>query len=750
LATPSQHQSGEPQDNDGSGSRASPASVFGKPAPPPEENPLPGNGNVASSARHHVVPGVGEFLSDGILDWEKVVDTLPFGLIVFNVKQEALYRNQTCLKLLGHDILDCDGVEDWLGKMCPDPDHKEKVISSWRRHVWRKKSTRIYTLKIADGKAREIEFRASIQEDGGLALMMQDVTLAKRTEDTVRLGKLKFRVLFSNLTDGAVLVDKSGRILDVNPAFLKFLELPLSDLRLTPISDLIHPRDAELLREAEMEILSKDNLSCDDKFRREVSLRTKSAEKRSNISFCPVVSHEGDYSMGVYIFQAPEPISLPENAAGKIKELAEKAQALLNAVPDLILLINRDKTIADFAAPAKPWEELPISEEWIGQPMGERWPTLGELLDQTYKRVFDQKKSIHAELHNNGNDAGSFIVTLAPCGKEQAMAVVQNITKIKSLEKSQRWHQQLFLHSKDAVIRADGEGIVHEINTAASELLGSSSEQVAGKKLSRYYTETSQQAEVFDRELTGHLSTKESWVSEQTLYGPDGSQEDVISLILPVENEGETLTLLNIISQKETPKEEIRTPQVEKRQHQFRNQLQMVTSLFALENQDKAGRSTGLKWQVRLRSLAQSYPYNDDGGVWVVPLLRSLADEVSSLSGRGPGCREIVITGPESLTISPEISTPFSLLAGEIMRMVISTARKNPGPKLYLDLERCAHGEVSLSVKPGSSGKLFSPSQQAEAETLEILAQQLRGQLRASQNAENVGSLQLIFDAQAG
>ncbi len=748
MATPSHHQSGEPQDNDGSGSRASPPSVFGKPAPPPEENSLPGNGNVVSSGRHHVVPGVAGILSDGILDWEKVVDTLPFGLIVFNVKQEALYRNQTCLDLLGYDILECDGVEDWLGKMCPDPGHKEKVISSWRRHVWRKKSTRAYTLKIADGKAREIEFSASIQDEGGLALMMQDVTLAKRTEDTVRLGKLKFRVLFSNLSDGVVLVDKSGRILDANPAFLKILELPLSDLRLTPISDLIHPRDAELLRKAETEILSKEDLSCKDKLRREVSVRTKTTEKQSHISLCPVVSHEGDYSMGVYIFQEPGPKNTPANAAGKVKELAEKAQALLNAVPDLILLINRDKTIADFAPPAKLWKELPISDEWIGELTGDKWPTLGELLDQTYERVFDRKKSIHAELHNNGNGPGDFIVTLAPCGEEQAMAVVQNVTKIKSLEKSQRWHQALFTHSKDAVIRADGEGIIQEINSAASELLGVSSEEVTGKKLSRYYTETSQHAGVFDRELTEHLSTKEGWVSELTLFSPDGSREEVNSLILPVECEGETLALLNIISRKENLNEETPAPQAEKSQHQFRNQLQMVTSLFALENQDEAGRSTSLKWQVRLRSLAQSYPHTDDGDVWVVPLLRSLADEVSSLSGRGPGCREIVVTGPESLTISEEISTPFSLLVGEIMRMVISPAEKNPGPKLFLDLERCAHGEISLSVKPGSSGKLFSPVQQAEAETLEILARQLRGRLRASLNEENVGSLQVIFDAE--
>ncbi len=689
-----------------------------------------------------------ELLATGGLEWSKIIDSLPIGLVVFNAKQEVLFGNQAYLDLLGYDILQCDGVEDWLSKMCPDPGHREKVITSWRRHVWRKQSPRTYTLKNADGKVREIEFRAALQSDGGLVMMLQDVTLIRRTEETVRLGKLKFRVLFSNLSDGVVLVDKSGRIIDVNPAFLKFLEMPLSELRLTLLSDLLHPRDAEELTKAEAELLSKEDLSKDDKLYRDIWVRTKTTEKRTRVSFCPVVSHEGEYAMGAYIFQQPDSQESLQNATAKIKQLAEKAQALLNAVPDLILLINRDKTIADFAPPAKPWKELPLSDEWIGADTGKKWPALGGLLDQAHERVFDGNKTIHAELSSSNEAGGDFVVTLAPCGENQAMAVVQNVTVIQHLKKSQLCHQVLFDHSTDGVIRADFKGTVCEVNTIACELLGRPKEDLIGMRLSQFYGETSLHADIFNRELSEHLLTKQGWVSDQTLYCPGGGEEKVKSLIIPIESDGEMQVMFNIISRKESPREKKNTLQGERGQHQIRNQLQMVTSLFALEAQDRDGQAAALKWQVRLRSLAQSYPCSEKGDVWVVAMLRSLADEVSSLSGRGPGSREIVITGPGSLVISSEISASFSLMAGEIMRMVMLNSGTQSGPKLFLDLERCAHGEISLSAKPGSSGYLFTPAQQSEAETLEILAQQLRGELRASLNEKNVGSLQVIFDGQ--
>src|SRR5690606_16707810 len=74
----------------------------------------------------------------------------------------------------------------------------------------------------------------------------------------------------------------------------------------------------------------------------------------------------------------------------------------------------------------------------------------------------------------------------------------------------------------------------------------------------------------------------------------------------------------------------------ERRQHYFRNQLQLVTSLFGIEPQGAAARDAFLRWQIRLRSMALACPHDQSDTVLVFPLLRSLADDICSLIGRGP------------------------------------------------------------------------------------------------------------------
>ena len=698
-----------------------------------------------------------------LFDWRQVINTLPQGVVVLSPKQEALFTNQACHDLLGFDIAECGGVEPWLRSMCPSEDHAEKVVESWREHVWRKQLNRTYTLKGADGKVREIQFHAALQSDGGIVMTVQDVTQARRTEDTLRLSKLKFRGLFSNVKEGIVLVDKSGRILDANGAFLKLTGLQRVDLRLSLLSDLIHPRDAQALIDEQNRLIQSPKIEMGDIFEQKTCLQIKSAEKQTSLTFCPVVTHEGEYTMGVCIFRESEPgrEGAPESSSSartgtsdlaitKLKALAMKAQALLNAVPELIILINTESEVIDFAPPSKPWSELAINDDWIGHKISESWPALGEVIESTKERIFSGGKMIRSELSGPENGTGRFVVTLAQCGADQAMAVVQNTSEIGDLRAGLRRHKLLLEHAREAVLLTDGDGLVVDANPAAESLFSPQGYELVGQKLATLYQRTDgSQAPDFDQELRKKIKLGESWEIECLVDLPDEDSVILESIFVPLE-----AGVLNLVTRKQDPTEDAQAtqqtlPPSERTQHQLRNQLQLVTSLFALEPRNREDRMAALKWQTRLRSLVHACPAGESETLSVVTMLRSIADEVSSVAGRGPGRREIVVTGPDSLKVSASLAGPFALLVAEIMRMVICGPYKSKGPKLYLDLERCAHGEISLTVKPGAKGRLFSPEQQGEAETLELLTQQIRGQIQASLDAENVGSLQVTFDGQA-
>ncbi len=724
-------QPGDSTENGGGSSVAPSSNVFTAPASKAE------GASGKGTESHHSAPGAASGLDIGSL-----VDKLDFGIVVLNGRQEVIFENKTYRDMLGFGIRECGGIDAWFKALCPDPTHEKKVIASWQNHVWRNQLTRTFTLKGEDQKVREVEFRAQMGEDDGIVLTLQDVTQTSRTEEALRHAKMKFRALFTNTSTGSVLVDKTGRIIDANPAFTEFTGIQLTELRLSPFAELVHPRDAEGLEEQIEELRSRPRLRADDNFSRQIWLRTREKERKTNVTFCPVIGQDSEFSMGVYLFNGLISRGVSSAATRKLEALADRAKALLTSVPDLILLIGKDGKVIDYSPPAKAWPELAISESWKGAQLESIWPAFGELIDRTHSRIFDEGKIAHADLQSAGKRGGSFSVTLSPFGGDQAMAVVCNVTAKHRLEEAVAWYRALFVQTGDGVLLTDLKGWVMESNPAAEELLARKNLAVIGKRISSFYASSPKDGETFNEKLSSELNTKGSWSERCTIHRPDGNAELVDSLVVPVEHQGTPFALLNIIRALPQAAE---GGGAEESQHQFRNQLQMITSLFALEPQNKESKEAFLKWQVRLRSLAQACPESSRVKIRIGSLIREVADEVASLARKGPGRKEVVVTAAEELTIAHELAAPFSLFVGEVIRMVICGPYDGPGPEMYVDVLKGQDDQIRMIIRPGIDRRLFSPDQEDEAETLDLLAQQIRGTLKAGMDERKVGTLQLLF-----
>ncbi len=544
--------------------------------------------------------------------WESLVDSLPFGLVILSPRQEVVHESAFCHHLLGCGISEKGGVEAWLSNLCPDREHKEKVIASWREHVWRNQLTRTFSLKGSDEKLREIEFRSSLQPDGGITLVLQDVTQERRTEETLRHGKLKFRALFTHLPSGTVLIDRRGRIVDANPAFQKLVGISLNRLRLTPFGDLLDRDDKTAVTRIEEEFFAATSVHPQQSESLEVTVSTTSGTRKTRLTLCPVGEPETSPSMGLYILEGTGNDEAEEKWAVKLRRVAARAQALLDAVSDLILLVNDDLTVADFSPPPRSWNKLHPDESWKGNNLDGIWPVLGELVKNTKSQVIGERKNVHAELKSCGSE---FEVTLAACGDDQILAVVRE------------------------------KAIVAPVQTDQS------------------------------------VPTEFQWVQAQ---------------------------------------------------HHFRNQLQLVTSLFSLEPQENAARDAFLRWQIRLRCVARACPENSESELKLAELFRGVADEVCSLLGRGPGRREIVVSGEEDITIAVENATAMALLVGEVMRLVICKRDPGLGPQLFLKITEEPDGGFRMNAKTGSSAQFAFSGKEGETEILEVLTRQLHGNLAVS------------------
>lgn len=661
------------------------------------------------------------------IDWQVVADQLPFGLVVLGPAQELVHENGTCADLTGHSVAEAGGIEPWLAALCPDDRHREQVIQSWREHIWRNQLTRTFSLKGSDQKVRELEFRSALLPDGGISLSIQDVTDIRRTEEIQRHGKLKFRALFSHTENGSVLVDRTGRIIDANRAFLELVDVPLRDIRMTSFGDLLHPRDAASLANAEKVLRSSAQIPSDRSISKEVVLRARSCEKQVRLTYCPIGEDPRTPTIGLYLVSLAPDHSLEEALTAKLRTVARKAQSLLEAVPDLILLIDPDLTIVDFAPPPVPWKELTPEDSWRGQPADLAWPALGEFLSQSAETVVEQGKTAQARLEGRSGETYCLGVSVSSAGDGQMLVVVRQEPGSGETGAPAAAPFDILEQLPTATVIMDAGSHVLRCNPAALQLLGESREEaILGQPLSRRFRRLSESGDG-NMPQRGILftSTGDGVEIEFTAFPfPDAEGEPRLGVELrpaPARSDSPGAAT--------SPDPDLRS---ELEQHRFRNRLQLVTSLFSMEPQGAAARDSFLRWQTRLRALARSFPENEAAKVG--SFLRGLADDLSSLTRRGPGHLVVVVNAPDDLTMPASGTTPFALLAGEILRAVLASHQHGPGHDLLVEARREGKDTGRLVFQAGEGRRFPASGEDVDLEVLELLAEQLGGRLDSSRD----------------
>jgi len=681
-------------------------------------NPFGVPGSIEPTVSHHTNPASPiEGSSTGSLDWELIADQFPFGLIVLGPGQELKHENVICREMLGATVRESGGIEAWLTSLCPDGDHRKRVIDSFREHVWRNQLTRTFSLRSLRGKLREVEFRSSLHRDGGITIVLQDVTETLRAQEAQRHGKMKFRALFAGTENGAVLADRTGRIIDANPAFLEFVDLSLREIRMSAFGDLLHPEDAERLQSTETEFLDSDGSGDFPSLK--VRIRAQESEKTTRLSYHPIGEKHGDPSMALYLTGGPGSVSevlLTE----RLQLVARKAKSLLDAVPDLIFLIDDDLTVADFAPPPHPWKELEMLNSWRGQKITAVWPALGELLSDPKQELIEAGKIVHADLLSQQDQPVQFAVTLSSAGDGQILAVVRNESELRQTREEKLQLSRAFDFMRLPAVIADGNGKILQANAAVRELVRDSGNDLVGNPLTALLDETSCML------VAQHLPTGREPGDSSAFHGRikrrDSSPLETTLEICSLSDAGEAITFAILISGAESNTTGL---PAEQSQHHFRNQLQMVTSLFSIESHDAMDDESLVKWQLRLRALACAIPTGDT--ILVGSLIRQVSDEAARLLQLGPGERFVFLNGPDSLELSASRITPMALLIGELIRLVIAHRKQGSNPRIQFSFIDSDEGGLFLEFLAENLQSSRFPED--ETETIKLLVAQMGGQM---------------------
>ncbi|NNE92421.1 MAG: PAS domain S-box protein [Verrucomicrobiales bacterium] len=714
--------------------------------------------------------------------WDRVPDYLPFGLIAFDTQQNVVFSNERSKELLGIGVEECTDIEGWFERTCPNPDYAARVLNSWREHVWRKQLSRTFSLKGADQKLKEIEFTPKLMDDGGLLVTLMDVTEARRKESTLRLGEKKFRTVFVNDPGGLVLVDRTGRILDANPSFEEFTGKSVTELRKMALGECLVPQDGLRLRAAEERMNSTvsggENDTIEVRFRRNGA--SSATLPSTRLTICPIRDDEGRTLMGLYFLSGPEektetaPPPEPEtknrqsesNGGSQSRELEQSHRqnlALLSLIPDLILLIDRDLNALDVSPPSpESWTGPKVTDAWREAPLQASWPELFEAVRSDSKSVFSGETISCREFQTK--KSGPFAVSLTPCGGDRILVRVADISEDQSLRLTARWQETALERLDEPIVLTDLKGTVLAMNPAVISEFGYRKNELLGYGISRLYARGGDAAREFNTRLSKALNEEGKWSGRSEFFRKDGSTGVCRVSFTPVLGEDGRPTALLAIQRplaeahdgtdKSLTEGKIDSSDLihEQMQHRFRNQLQLVTSLFSLEQEagsDEAdSKENSDRWQIRLRVMAEAHAHlhGQDDTVWIDPLIRSISDEVTAVYGCGPGRREVVLSGTDSIRIDAEIATPFSLLIGEILRLALQRTVSTDCPAVFLELFRKSGAELGLVATPGAGGDLFPGATDQALVSMNNLARQLRGRLQMTKS-DGTQALTLIFSS---
>jgi PAS domain S-box-containing protein len=112
-----------------------------------------------------------------------------------------------------------------------------------------------------DGTTRVVHARsqAVCDEAGKLTRMFgtsQDITERRRNEEAIEQSHRRFQAVFENSLDGILLMDDSGRLVDVNPSIFQLLGYSREELLTLTIQDVTTPQDRERIPDLMEQLLA--------------------------------------------------------------------------------------------------------------------------------------------------------------------------------------------------------------------------------------------------------------------------------------------------------------------------------------------------------------------------------------------------------------------------------------------------------------------------------------------------------------
>ncbi len=533
--------------------------------------------------------------------FREMAEAAPFGMILLDDEAHVLYANPQHRSVLGFSAETDAPLQAWLERACAgDAVFQKRALDDWWENVWRRRTALTCPLRNNEGLVKEIEFRPAALSGDRLLLTIFDVTDARLDEQAVRTSEARYRGLFQQSSAALFMINPSGNVTEVNPAFETLTGLPRHEARRAGLTDFLPPEAVSLLRQAP---LARDPSAGGF----HTTVRHRAGHETPVHLSVAVIRSGPDQPAFTACLLAPAPPSPPAMAWERI-------------TPDWLFLLDADGTILEHTTPRDfaSWQ-IPGAAPLAGELLETALPALTAPLplDVMMERLLDcpghetrceyaitppeetSPRRIEARLQ------------LLPGGPPHRFGLtLRDVTRARSTSSPGGFSTALLEHLRTPAVITNEKGRILHLNPAAEILSGYSTAELRDGGLYRLFRPDAPQE--FSEELSRHLQTHRCWHAPASLTSKDGVSTHGLVELTPAFEEGSGsrgfILLFRPTAESPSPSGEPERPAISL--HRARNDLQVLTSLMALQADhpgETAARPSLLAGRDRLAAVALIY-----------------------------------------------------------------------------------------------------------------------------------------------
>lgn len=178
--------------------------------------------------------------------YRELIETLPLGIVIYQDNQ-LVFANKSVAKMMGATT-----VDDLLGKPALHFVHPESIANALERIQLLKDGKTVPTIEqkyirldgkpiIVDVSAHQLNFRGK----PAIQIIIKDTTVEREAQMAKRKTETLFSQLFKSSPFGLVMLDDTGKVVQVNEGFEKMFGYTSEDLAGKSLNDFIVPAELE-------------------------------------------------------------------------------------------------------------------------------------------------------------------------------------------------------------------------------------------------------------------------------------------------------------------------------------------------------------------------------------------------------------------------------------------------------------------------------------------------------------------------